>query len=172
MASFILLDRDGVINRDRENYVYRPEHLVILPGVPEAIRHLHEEGFGIAVITNQAGIAKGLYTREDMHKCHELIQEACAGLIQHFYYSPWHPVITESLSRKPGSLMFEKAKARFKFNSGKSWMIGDKDRDLKPAKSLGIQTIQVIREDSDNADFFASDLPQAAEIILNLTKRA
>lgn len=167
MASFVLLDRDGVINKDRDNYVYSPDHLVILPGVPEAIQQLHDEGFGIAVITNQAGIAKGLYTRDDMHRCHALIQEACGGHIQHFYYSPWHPILSESLTRKPGSLLFEKARARFGFDSKQTWMIGDKDRDLKPAKSLGLRTIQVLRNDSVNADFYAPDLHGAVKTILD-----
>jgi len=165
MAAFVLLDRDGVLNRDRTNYVYDPEHLVILPGVPEAMRQLNDLGYEMAVITTQAGIAKGIYSRTEMRTCNDIIQKACFGLIRHFYYSPWHPVLTESLSRKPGSLLFEKAIARFGVNPQESWMVGDKDRDLLPARKLGFKTIQVIRTDSDHADYYAASLPEAADII-------
>lgn len=163
---YVLLDRDGVINADRPDYVYSPDHLKILPGVPEALQRLHDAGYGIVVITNQSGIAQGLYSREDMKACHKHIQEACGGLIEAFYYAPGHPSVSESLSRKPGSLLFEKARARFRFDPGASWMIGDKDRDLIPARKLGIRTIQVLRTDSRHADYQVADLPAAVEIIL------
>jgi D-glycero-D-manno-heptose 1,7-bisphosphate phosphatase len=141
---------------------------VILPGVPEAVKRLSDAGYGIVVITNQAGIAKGLYTRKDMRSCNDRIQKACGGVIRHFYYSPWHPVLTESLSRKPGSLLFEKAIARYRIRTSTSWMIGDKDRDLLPAKNLGFKTIQVKYNNSDNADLKVADLPAAADYILGL----
>ena len=163
---FVLLDRDGVINEDRDNYVYLPSHFKILPGVVEAIHALDDADYGIIVVTNQAGIAKGLYTREDVYRLHRRFQQACDGLILHFYYSPWHPVQTESLSRKPGTLMFEKAIAKFNIDPASSWMVGDRDRDLLPAKKLGLNTIQVKVEDSENADYFAKNLPEAADLII------
>jgi D-glycero-D-manno-heptose 1,7-bisphosphate phosphatase len=164
--SYVLLDRDGVLNKDRVNYVYDAEHLEILPGVPDAVRRLYDHGFGLVVITNQSGIAKGLYDREQMRECNRLIQEACHGLIEAFYYAPGHPSVSESLSRKPGKLMFEKAFSRFHIDPEKSWMVGDKDRDLVPARHMGLKTIQVIHDDSTHADYFAKDLPEATEIIL------
>jgi D-glycero-D-manno-heptose 1,7-bisphosphate phosphatase len=164
---YILLDRDGVINLDRVNYVYDPKDLVILPGVPEALQRLHNHGYGLVVITNQSGIAKGIYDRAQMHECHRLIQEACQGLIEAFYFAPGHPSVSESLSRKPGKLMFEKARSKFKFSPQESWMIGDKDRDLIPARELGMKTIQVIYQNSPNADYYARDLAEATEIILS-----
>lgn len=163
---YVLLDRDGVINADRPDYVYSPDHLKILPGVPEALDQLHDAGYGLVVITNQSGIAQGFYTREEMHGCHRIIQEECGNLIEAFYYAPGHPSVSESLSRKPGSLMFEKASSRFGFDPKLSWMIGDKDRDLVPAREMGIKTIQVIYENSDHADFYAKDLPDAVSLIL------
>ncbi len=163
---YVLLDRDGVLNADRPDYVYSPDHLEILPGVPAALQQLHDAGFGLAVITNQSGIAQGLYTREDMRGCHQIIQESCGGLIEAFYYAPGHPSVSESLSRKPGTLLFEKALSRFRFDPAASWMIGDKDRDLIPARKMGINTIQVIYQNSDHADAYAKDLPDAVSIIL------
>ena len=163
---YVLLDRDGVLNKDRVNYVYDAEHLEILPGVPGALQRLHTYGFGLVVVTNQSGIAKGIYDRDQMKECNRLIQEACHGLIEAFYFAPGHPSVSESLSRKPGKLMFEKACSKFRIDPEKSWMIGDKDRDLVPAKEMGLKTIQVIYDNSKHADFFAADLPEATEIIL------
>ena len=161
----VFLDRDGVINRDHPNYVYIPGKLEILPGVKESLISLKHTGYLLIVITNQSGIAQGLYTREQMYECHQVIQAYCGGIIDHFYYAPWHPTVTESLTRKPGSLMFEKAIAKYSINPQLSWMVGDKERDLVPAKKLGIKTIQVDHNDSTVADYKARDLADATEII-------
>lgn len=166
MNKCVFLDRDGVINKDYVDYVYSAEKLVILPGVQKALRSLKEAGYLLIVITNQSGIAKGLYTLEQMHACHQLIQEHCDRLIDHFYFAPGHPTVSESLSRKPGSLLFEKALARFDIDTTLSWMIGDKDRDLVPAKKLGIKAIQVDHADSLIADHKTKDLAAAAAYIL------
>lgn len=162
----IFLDRDGVLNKDYVDYVYTVEKLIILPGVPEALKRLKEAGYLIIVITNQSGIAKGIYTREDMHKVHEAMQQHWGGLIDAFYFAPGHPTISESLRRKPGSLMFERAIAQHKIDVAQSWMVGDKDRDLVPAKKLGIRTIQVDHADSSHADHKVADLPAAVDVIL------
>ena len=91
MEKCIFLDRDGVINKDYVDYVYSAEKLEILGGVTEALKAFKEAGYLLIVITNQSGIAKGLYTREDMHACHHLIQERCENLIDFIYFAPGHP---------------------------------------------------------------------------------
>lgn len=166
MNKCVFLDRDGVLNRDYVDYVFSVEKLEILPGVPEALNALKNAGYLLIVITNQSGIAKGIYTKEQMHECHELMQQAFDHQIDHFYFAPWNPVISDSLTRKPDSLMFEKAIAKFNIDTQSSWMVGDKERDLIPAKKLGIKTIQVDNDDSRLADFKAEDLPGAVEMIL------
>jgi D-glycero-D-manno-heptose 1,7-bisphosphate phosphatase len=163
----IFLDRDGVINKDYVDYVYTAEKLEILAGVPEALKSLKEAGYLLVVVTNQSGIAKGTYTREQMHETHRLIQEACNHAIDHFYFAPWHPSFHESLTRKPDSLMFEKAIAKFNIDTRLSWMVGDKHTDLIPAKKLGIKTIQVVNADSTLADYKVNNLPEALPIILD-----
>ena len=162
----VFLDRDGVINKDYVDYVYSAEKLEILPGVVEALKALKAAGYLIIVITNQSGIAKGVYTRDQMHETNRLIQEASGHAIDHVYYAPWHPSISKSLTRKPGSLMFERALARYKIDPAASWMVGDKDRDLVPAHKLGIRTIQVDYKDSPTANYKAEDLLGASKIIL------
>lgn len=166
MNKCIFLDRDGVINKDYVDYVYSADKLEILTGVSETLQAFKAAGFLIIVITNQSGISKGIYTREQMHETHRLVQEACNHCIEHFYYAPGHPSFSETLSRKPGSLLFEKAIAKYKIDPSRSWMIGDKDRDLIPAKKLGIKTIQVDYNDSPTADYRVKDLPATREIIL------
>jgi D-glycero-D-manno-heptose 1,7-bisphosphate phosphatase len=166
MQKCVFLDRDGVINKDYVDYVYSADKLELLPGVVEALQAIKQAGYLIIVITNQSGIAKGIYTREQMHETHRLIQEACGGLIDHIYYAPWHPSVSNCLTRKPGSLLFERAIARYKVDVAQSWMIGDKDRDLIPAKKMGLNTIQVDYSDSPRADYKVKDLPACLGIIL------
>src|SRR5688572_17024498 len=120
----IFLDRDGVLNAERGDYTYLLEDFEVLPGVPEALKLLKDNGFLLAVITNQGGIAKGLYTRNEVLACHEKLQHACGNIINALYYAPSHPSVTESLSRKPDSLMLEKAIARFNIDIDQSWFIG------------------------------------------------
>lgn len=142
-APCVFLDRDGVINRDRVNYAYRLEDFAILPRVPEALRRLKAAGYRLVIVTNQSGIAKAIYTRAQMQTCHDFMNMVTGHLIDGIYYAPYHPSVSESLTRKPNSLMFERAMARFDINPARSWMIGDKERDLVPALKLGIPGILV-----------------------------
>ena len=71
----IFLDRDGVLNVDRVDYVYRMEDFIIPPGVGEALKALKEAGYLLIIITNQSGIAKGIYRREDVYMIHQAIQD-------------------------------------------------------------------------------------------------
>ena len=165
----IFLDRDGVINEDNPNYTFRVDAFKILHGVVDSLQLLKSKGYFLVVVTNQSGIAQGLYTREQMEDCHRYFQQQCGNLIDHFYFSPDHPTISASLSRKPSTLMFEKAIAKFKIDVARSWMIGDRGRDIAPARKLGIKTIQVGDEIAENekADYMVTGLPDAVKIILS-----
>jgi len=164
----IFLDRDGVLNVDRPNYSYQLDHFKIIEGVPEALKQLKSAGFVLIVVTNQSGIAQGIYTQKDMEVCHNFLQEQCGGVIDHFYFSPYHPTITESLGRKPGTLMFEKAIPRFSIDVATSWMVGDRGRDLIPARALGMKTIQIGDdvEPEHRGDHIFNNLPEAVKFIL------
>ena len=163
----IFLDRDGVINRDRVNYAYRLEDFEILHGVPEALLKLKKAGYLLVVITNQSGIAKGIYSRQQMQECHDYMEEQFGFAMDEIYYAPYHPSVTESLTRKPGSLMFEKAIAKFDIDIEKSWMIGDKERDLIPAGKLGIESILIdANKPATQARYTVRNLSEATEQIL------
>jgi D-glycero-D-manno-heptose 1,7-bisphosphate phosphatase len=84
------------------------------------------------------------------------------------YYSPYQPVVTESLTRKPDSLMFEKAMAKFDIDPKVSWMVGDKDRDLIPAKKFDITTILMSDEiESEYADYHKHTFTEVTNVILS-----
>jgi len=164
----VFLDRDGVLNEDDVNYTYRLTRFRIIPGVPEALYRLKEAGYLLIVVTNQSGIAQKIYTTRQMEICHIFLQEATEHVIDHIYFSPYHPSVTASLARKPGSLMFEKAIAKFDIDVTRSWMIVDKGRDIIPARTLGIRTIQIGDEieRENRADFRVVDLGEAGEVIV------
>ncbi|GHM98984.1 D-glycero-alpha-D-manno-heptose-1,7-bisphosphate 7-phosphatase [Cytophagales bacterium WSM2-2] len=169
MRPCVFLDRDGVLNEDNPNYTFEVKNFKIMPGVVETLHRLKTSGYVLVVVTNQSGIAQGLYTREQMDECHRYFQHFCGDLIDHFYFSPDHPTVSASLSRKPGTLLFEKAIARFDIDASKSWMVGDRGRDIVPARNLGIRTIQVGDEIEENekADFMVAGLSEVCEIILS-----
>lgn len=168
MSRCVFLDRDGVLNKDNPNYTYTIENFEVLPGVIEALTLLKKAGYLLVVVTNQSGIDKGIYTVDHMKECHAYLQQVCDGAIDHFYFSPYHKSVTASLLTKPGSLMFEKAIARFGIEAEESWMIGDRARDLIPAKTLGIKTIQVGDEiePEHRGDFKVDSLSEAARLIV------
>jgi D-glycero-D-manno-heptose 1,7-bisphosphate phosphatase len=138
--------------------------------VPEALQLLKGAGYKLVVVTNQAGIAQGLYTRREVLLIYGLIQEACNGALDALYFSPYHPRYdSASLSRKPGSLMLEKATARFGIDPARSWMVGDRQRDLEAARRLDVKGI-FIRNDHEptppDAVYVANDLLDAARYVL------
>ena len=160
----IFLDRDGIINRERTEYTFKVEDFHILPGVKKALVKIKESGYLAIVITNQSGISQGIYSTSDMKKCHDFMQNQLDSMIDDIYYSPYHPSVSESLTRKPDSLMFEKAIAKYSIDPYQSWMLGDRERDLIPARKLGMKTILVDNiEESDYADDYALDLKRAVE---------
>lgn len=146
MSKGLFLDRDGVINHDPGDYTYSLSEFHILPTVIPALQLAVEKGYRIFVITNQGGIAKGLYTESTVREIHDHFIRTCkdAGVeITAIYFSPHHPEIGNSLSRKPGSLMVERAVARFNIDPEKSVMIGDRDRDTECAAGAGIRGILI-----------------------------
>lgn len=169
MNRCIFLDRDGVLNRDKVDYVYTKEDHVILEGVVEALFTFKNAGYLLVIITNQSGIAKGLYTSKDVMVCYDLLQDACGGILDAIYYAPYHAnTDSQNLTSKPGSLMFEKAIARFNIDVSQSWMVGDKERDLVPARKLGIRTVHLQTEEHQyEADIVVKSLLEAAKLIVN-----
>jgi D-glycero-D-manno-heptose 1,7-bisphosphate phosphatase len=163
----IFLDRDGVLNEERGDYTYKPEDFVVGAGVVEALALLKSRGYLLVVVTNQAGIAKGLYTKADVLACHDKLQQACGQLIDYLYYAPAHPTVSASLSRKPDSLMLERALARFDIDPARSWLVGDRLRDIAAAQKVGVPAILVgDQERAPGGVPQVADLAAAARFIL------
>ncbi len=161
----VFFDRDGVINVDRNDYTYLPTDFELMSGILELMSELKKHGFFLIVITNQAGIARGLYTDKEVDILHAHFQGVADSIVDAFYHAPGHPDYSETLSRKPDSLLFEKAIAKFNINPYQSWMLGDKERDLIPAKKLGIKTVLLGHEDFDSSDFKISQLSEFQSLI-------
>jgi D-glycero-D-manno-heptose 1,7-bisphosphate phosphatase len=168
MNKCVFLDRDGVLNQDLEGYLYRAEDMEIPDGAFEALRRMKDAGYLLIVVTNQAGIAKGLYTKDDVLKCHAHFQDACGHLIDDLYVSPHHPdYTTASLLRKPDSLMLEKAMAKYRIDAKQSWMIGDGERDVLAGKKAGVRTIQVTRSpEGSRSELTSINLLEASALVL------
>ena len=163
----VFLDRDGVLNEELGDYVWTPERFHILPGVPESLRRLKAAGYQLVVVTNQAGIAKGLYTGAEVQECHSILQQACGHLIDALYFSENHPSVSESIFRKPDSGMLEKAIARFALSPARSWIVGDRARDLEAGARVGVRGILVGHSEEVAYSPRVADLAAATELILN-----
>jgi len=165
----VFLDRDGVLNEELGDYLYRPEDLIIPEGVVEGLQLLKQAGYLLIVITNQAGIARGLYNADAVYAIHEQMQKASGNILDAIYFSPYHPEFSgKSLSRKPDSLLLEKAIAKYDVDPDQSWMIGDRVRDMEAGHKAGLKTIQIVSENETSAgNFAAANLLEAAKIILS-----
>lgn len=152
MNKAVFLDRDGVLNKELGDYVCRLEDFQVLPDVAPALKKLQDKGYLLIVVTNQGGIAKGWYSHETLLCMHEKLKEELkkAGVeLSEIYYSPQHPKFTgNSLCRKPGSLMLEKALARFDIDPSLSYLVGDRERDIEAARCAGIAGILVESDQS------------------------
>lgn len=142
----IFLDRDGVINHEIGEWVYRLEDFVINNDVVESLRLLQEKGYIFIVVTNQSGIAKGVYRHEDVNTLHRYLENYFheAGIqLAEIYYCPHHDDTGRCLCRKPNSMMIEKAIAKFEIDTNRSYLIGDKDRDVAAGEKAGVKGILV-----------------------------
>ncbi|MGB3946535.1 MAG: HAD family hydrolase [Bacteroidia bacterium] len=141
MNKAVFLDRDGVINVER-GYTYRLEDFVILPDLIEVLQLLQKKGYLLIIVSNQSGIAKGLYKQADVEILHAHLLEVFKQnniTLSEIYYCVHHPDVTKCICRKPDSLFVEKALARFNIDASKSYFIGDKERDTEAAEKAGVK---------------------------------
>ena len=138
----IFLDRDGTLIEE-VNFLSRVEELRLFPFSKASVTTLKEAGFLVIVVTNQSGIARGIYGEADMHAIHDQIQHQLDGTIDAFYFCPHLP--TEGCScRKPGLGMFENAARDFAIDLSRSWMIGDKKIDVEAGQNARVSTAMVL----------------------------
>lgn len=142
----IVLDRDGVINRDRNDYVKSPDEFEVLPGALEAMGRLTRAGYDLVIATNQSGIGRGLYNRDDVTAIHARLRHE-AGLhgarISGFYVCP-HAPLAGCDCRKPGSGLLERIAADFALKPEKLCFVGDSWKDLAAARTIGARGMLVL----------------------------
>lgn len=142
----VFLDRDGVVIRERGEHTWRLEDVEILPTVADALIAIRAAGKLSVLITNQSGIGLGLYTHADVVRLHDYLHAHLArqgAALDAVYYCPHHPRQGRCLCRKPGSLLLERAIARYGLDPTASAMIGDRDRDVEAATAVGVRGILV-----------------------------
>ncbi len=168
----IFLDRDGVINKDK-NYLYRKEDFEFIDGVFEACQYFQKLGYQLIVVTNQSGIARGYYQERDFHKLNQWMIEQFSdnGIkILDVFFCPHGPESTCNC-RKPKPGMLLEAKIKYNIDMRDSWIIGDNEADISAANASGIlNTILVktghdIDEANSSAGFILKSIKDSIEII-------
>ena len=133
----VLLDRDGVLNEDRADYVKNPGELVLLPGAAQAVARLNAAGFAVAICTNQAGVGKGVFDEAMLARIHDKLRDELAragGTLDAIFHCP-DP--GPSPRRKPEPGMLLEALRRFGAAAARTPFVGDNLRDLEAAAKAG-----------------------------------
>lgn len=172
----VFLDRDGTLLED-PGYVHRPEHVVLLPGAARALATLQRRGWMLVVVSNQSGIARGMFGADGFYATMDRMQQLLApsGVrLTAAYFCPHHPDITGPCAcRKPGPRLYERARADYGIDLAGSWYVGNRYTDAEPAIGFHGRGILLTRDDgSDDACrarstgvAVARDLPAAVRII-------
>lgn len=145
MSGFILLDRDGVINEDSDDYIKSPDEWRPIPGSLEALAWLHQRGIQVVVLTNQSGIARGLFDLETLERIHAKMRaavEQSGGYISDIFFCPHGP--DEHCScRKPKPGLFQQFADRYRIDLDELPAVGDSYRDLQAAWAVKARPVLV-----------------------------
>jgi D-glycero-D-manno-heptose 1,7-bisphosphate phosphatase len=175
----VFLDRDGTLVQERD-YLAHPDEVRLVPGTARALRQLRAAGLPVVLVTNQSGIARGLYSENDylavQARLEELLAEAGATL-DATYYCPHHPDYTGPCAcRKPGPGMYRAAERALGLALEQSWYVGDKLSDVEPARLFGGRGMLVLtgygresrtRLGADRDVVVAESIAQAADLIVS-----
>lgn len=181
----LFLDRDGTINHD-PGYIKDPNSVRLIDGVAESLRKLKEHfGFKIIVVSNQAGVSKGLMTTEDVEAVNNRILELLKEqgvIIDAIYYCPYHPDFDppeKTICRKPSPFMILQAAEEHNIDLSKSFMIGDRASDVEAGINANVRTILLRTTMSDDEicilinegkkpNFVAKDFKDACHYIFQI----
>jgi len=140
---FLLLDRDGTIIEEK-HYLRDPGLVVLLPGAKDAISRAFDMGWGVAILTNQSGVARGMMSLADVDAVHERLLELLEEprlTKDHIFICPHGP--DECDCRKPLPGLVTQAMGRFEIDLPRSIVVGDRLRDLMMGRSVGAKTVLV-----------------------------
>jgi D-glycero-D-manno-heptose 1,7-bisphosphate phosphatase len=150
IRSALFVDRDGTLNPDL-HYLKDAERVELNRGVGEALRLARDHGYLIVCVTNQSGLERGLYTREDVERIHTRLNEllqAHRARVDAFYYCP-HTPEHGCDCRKPGTALFEQARREWNIDFAGSAVLGDRSLDVEAGRSLGLLTAIVMPRGHD-----------------------
>lgn len=174
----VFLDRDGVLNRDSEDFVRTVDDVEMLPGVPEAVKALNDAGFLTVVVTNQSGIARGFFTEDVLTQIHRKLipqVESDGGRISGIYHCPHLPEVGCEC-RKPSPGMLIRAAREHGIDFANSFLVGDRAEDIACGFGVGVRTVLVLSGKSSAGDhenfqyrpnYVAESLTGAAEWIIS-----
>jgi len=180
MNKAIFLDRDGTINVDK-GHTYHIHDLEFIGGAIGGLKKMQGFDYKLIIITNQAGIAKGIHSEQDYfsfrNEMHKRLKERGITITAE-YFCPHHiegtipEYKTDCDCRKPKTGMLEQAAKEFELDLKLCWMIGDTPSDIQAGKNVGCKTIQVMtgkeKIQCNDANFIANDLIESANYIFNL----
>jgi D-glycero-D-manno-heptose 1,7-bisphosphate phosphatase len=167
----IILDRDGVVNFDSDQFIKSPDEWKPIPGSLEAIARLNQAGYRVVLATNQSGIGRGLFDMTTLNTIHDKMHKALAlagGRIDALFFCP-HTADSKCDCRKPKPGMFEEISKRFNIELAGVPAIGDSLRDLQAAAAMGAQPI-LVRTGKGEKTLSAGGLPEGTPVFADLAE--
>jgi D-glycero-D-manno-heptose 1,7-bisphosphate phosphatase len=160
MIRLVLLDRDGVLNEDRADYVKHPGEFHMIARAAEGCARLNRAGIRTAIVTNQSGVGRGVYSASMLERIHEKLRQELAvhGAHVDLILSCLEPPWSDHERRKPRPGMLLEAMRHFSVPADQTVMIGDQLRDLQAARTAGVRRILV--RSGKGAEFQAQGLPE------------
>ncbi len=153
------LDRDGVINLDRA-YVHQWDEFEFVPGAVDAMRRLREAGYALVVVTNQSGLARGMYTEAQFQELTRHMRAALAEAgaeVEAVYHCPHHPkgsvpeLAVDCDCRKPEPGMILRAAKELNLSLADSFLVGDKPSDIEAARAAGLGRAYIVQSDNEES---------------------
>ena len=163
MAKMVILDRDGVINRLNESDIKSPDEWVAIPGSIEAIFRLKKANYLVTIASNQPGIARGLFSEDDLTQVHAKLEQQLAmrGVkIDGIFYCP-HGPSDNCICRKPKPGMLLKIASQFGIELGQTTFVGDSMRDIRAAEMAGARPALVR---TGNGEYVMQHHPEAVNV--------
>jgi len=147
MRKAVFLDRDGVLILNNQHYyIWKQDQIEFAEEVFANLRLLQQNGYQLFIVSNQGGISRGLYTKNDILALHQQLISIFNDQhinITDISFCPHHPEIEKCLCRKPASLMIDKLIAKYDIDVQQSVMIGDSESDMSAAEQAGIKGIRI-----------------------------
>jgi D-glycero-D-manno-heptose 1,7-bisphosphate phosphatase len=157
----VLLDRDGVLNRDLPRGVLRPDELALLPGSAAAVARLRRAGYAVLLITSQSCVGRGWITPSELDTIHDQLRDELAieGGRLDGIYACLHAPEAGCVCRKPAPGLIESARREWGFDPAVTWMVGDDVRDVQAALAAGVRPALVRTGKGEHSTRALPDVP-------------